>query len=81
MHVSPSLSTNVFDVVGYFAFKILPTTTVVTFELRYRVGVRESCDLVIAVIRVDIGWIQMALVNFRGTASLIQSVIALLCYF
>ena len=53
MHVSPSLSTNVFDVVGYFAFKILPTTTVVTFELRYRVGVRESCDLEIFVIRVD----------------------------
>ena len=80
MHVSPSLSTNVFDVVGYFAFKILPTTTVVTFELRYRVGVRESCDLVIFVIRVDKAWIQVAFVYSRVPTSSIQSVGALICY-
>ena len=79
MHVSPSLSANVFDVVSYFAFKILPTTTVVTFKLRYRVGVRKSCDLVIFVIRVDKAWIQVAFVYSRFTTSSIQGVGALIC--
>lgn len=80
MHVSSRLSANVFDVVGYSAFKILPITTVVAFKLRYRVGVRESLDLVIFVIRVDKAWIQMAFVDFMLTTSIIQSCGALLCY-
>ena len=67
MHVSPSLSANVFDVVGYFGFILPPTNTVVACELRYRFGVLESCDLVILVIPVDMAWIQMTFVDFVGT--------------
>lgn len=69
MHVSSLWSANCFDVVGYFAFIFLPTITVVACELRYRVGVLESCDLVILVIRVDMAWIQVAFVDFVGTTS------------
>ena len=69
MHVSSFWSANVFDVVGYFGFKCPPAVTVVACELRYRVGVLESCDLVILVIRVDFVWIQVAFVDIVGTTS------------
>lgn len=77
MHVSFAF---LFDVLGYFRFKMLPTSTVVVCELRYRVGVSESCDLVKLVIRVDIAWIQVTFVDFKETASFIQNVGALRFY-